>query len=222
MTRAADPGQRRCAGAAGHCCNRRVGAATMDHTSDPFGRVQQLQHPRRAGAGGRIGSGAPEWRRPHRSSSIAADESACGSLRHWATQPISNPANDLVRTNRRVVPSDIGGALRQLRRREHHAVTLRWHSPGANESGAFVCLLFFLHRLRARLIRGIVAAEQSDSVAQRIRALPCGGRGRAFESPQSRQHNTGGCRLASRPSYRLRDGEVTERLNVLVSKTSWV
>lgn len=48
------------------------------------------------------------------------------------------------------------------------------------------------------------AAEGHDPVAQWNRALPCGGRGRAFESPQGRHHVGGRSRRSAlgRPSLR--------------------
>src|SRR6476469_7695743 len=52
--------------------------------------------------------------------------------------------------------------------------------------------------LQSRPTRGTIACVGYDSVAQWIRALPCGGRGRAFESPQGHHRSEGRSRsLAS-------------------------
>lgn len=59
-----------------------------------------------------------------------------------------------------------------------------------------------------------------DSVAQWIRALPCGGRGRAFESRQGHQFKKADD--AKRHPFFKSLGKVAEWLNVLVSKTSRV
>ena len=58
--------------------------------------------------------------------------------------------------------------------------------------------------LQSRPIHGTIASVGYDSVAQWIRALPCGGRGRAFESPQGHHRSEGRSRsiASGRPSER--------------------
>src|SRR6266496_4091553 len=59
--------------------------------------------------------------------------------------------------------------------------------------------------LQSRPTHGTIACVGYDSVAQWIRALPCGGRGRAFESPQGHHRSEGRSRTiaSGRPSERL-------------------
>ena len=67
-----------------------------------------------------------------------------------------------------------------------------------------LALKYHQTHLQSRPTHGTIACVGYDSVAQWIRALPCGGRGRAFESPQGHHRSEGRSRnLASgRPSER--------------------